>query len=168
MPQWFVVGFPRPATVHTLREPQDGLRFPSARTVAPRPYLPSHLSPAREGQSHHKRCLLRIGTTVARCGCGPSGLWECPFCPAPLDSCLRRNDAAGGGRRRDGPWWGCPARLGPGAPPFTLRFPSGRTATHQPRPWIPAFAGMAVGAIGALGLRIRALPLPTRPLQAYA
>ena len=65
-PQWSVVGFPRPATVHTLREPQGGLRFPSARTVAVRPYLPSHFRPAREGQGNHKGCPYGGTTEGAR------------------------------------------------------------------------------------------------------
>ena len=79
-PQWFVVGFPRPATVHTLREPQDGLRFPSARTVAPRPYLPSHFRPAREGQGNHKGCPYG-GTTVGGAGVCLLGCGNAPFAP---------------------------------------------------------------------------------------
>ena len=124
-PRWFVVGFPRPATVHTLREPQDGLRFPSARTVAPRPYLPSHFRPAREGQGNHKGCPYG-GTTVGGAGVRLLGCGDAPLAPhlwIPAFAGMTLGEWAT-------PQWfvvGLP-HPSPCAPPFTLRFPSGRTA----------------------------------------
>ena len=42
-----------------------------------------------------------------------------------------------------------PLPRGSCGPSFTLRFPSGRTASPAPPLWIPAFAGTAVGSVRA-------------------
>ena len=67
--------------------------------------------------------------------------------PAPLDSCLPRNDEKGAGMTRGG--WGMP----------------GVSIAGLPRPWIPAFAGMEAEGVGDCDGGWLWGGLPHRPLS---
>ena len=103
------------------------VREAEARRAAPLPWVPA-----------------KAGTTV-----GGSGA-ACRYCvglphPAPLDSCLRRNDAR---RRRPRtgplPWVPAFARTTVGGAGPLAGFVSGY---RTPPLWIPAFAGMTLGVV---------------------
>ena len=125
--------------VHTLRGPQDRLRFPSARTgrlrgddcwgagvgTAPPLRLCPGFPLSRERRwggttvgvwcGRGSRCRGTGGSRTAptsRVGVGGMQRWlvvEMPRLAAPLDSCLRRNDALGGAAARRGLGDGGPA-----------------------------------------------------------
>ena len=149
--------------VHTLREPQDGLRFPSVGTGAHKGAPTGFAPPPRHaGLRRHDGVGVdgRIRVTPARVPLSRDGRFaNRPYGPTkPCPSGYRLSPVRRGGGRRADPGdigWG-PAVAGRAIRESPLR-------PHQALPlWIPAFAGMT-GRVGAGRRRWLVLGVP-RPL----
>ncbi len=173
---WLVVGVPRPWIPASAGKEVAGMGgagnvgVPACAGTTARLVGATGVEVGEDGGRCRAPVALRFpsGQTAPRfhpywnreCAGMSSGWWGGrPPRPAPLDSCLRRNDD-GRGSRNDGSggrgWGDGPSRPPlPWVPAFagTTRGGGGRQGATSmvvgvPRPWIPASAGMEVAGMG--------------------